>query len=76
MQERSHFLHGIRDFGFMNEMLFIVNSEMNALTRVDAYIQNMKLPWESEKGDLAAKPVGCLECWIKDIRAWVKTYNS
>ena len=38
MQERSHFLHGIRDFGFMNEMLFIVNSEMNALTRVDAYI--------------------------------------
>ena len=36
----------------------------------------MKLPWESEKGDLATKPVGCLECWIKDIRVWVKTYNS
>lgn len=49
---------------------------MNALSRVDAYLQNMKLPWESEKGDQAIRPVGCLECWEGEKRVWIKTYNS
>lgn len=54
---------------------------MNLLTRVDAYMTNMKMPWESEKGEFAMVPVGCIECWLRDetgdfVRSWTKTYNS
>lgn len=81
--EFKGFLHGVRDFSLDNEngLMFIVNSDMNVLTRVDAYMTNMKMPWESEKGEFAMVPVGCLECWIRDAsseysRTWTKTYNS
>jgi hypothetical protein len=54
---------------------------MNVLTRFDAYMTNMKMPWESEKGEFAMVPVGCVECWLRDAnqeysRTWTKTYNS
>jgi len=47
-------------------VLFIVDSEMSALGRMDAYLSNMKFPWQSERGDAVAIPVGCLECWVKN----------
>lgn len=77
------FIHGVRDFALdvMNGLLFIVSADMNVMTRIDAYMTNMKMPWESEKGEPALIPVGVLECWIRDAegdykRSWTKTYNS
>jgi hypothetical protein len=81
--EFKGFIHGVRDFALdvVNGLLFIVNSDMNVLTRVDAYMTNMKMPWESEKGEPAMIPVGCVECWIRNaegeyVRAWTKGYNA
>lgn len=59
----------------------LVNSEMSALGRMDAYLSNMKFPWQSEKGEEISIPVGCLECWVKNsdgqfYQKWTKTYNS
>jgi len=28
--------------------MFVVSAEMNVLNRVDAYVANLKLPWEEE----------------------------
>lgn len=61
--------------------MFIINSDMNVLTRLDAYMTNMKMPWEAEQGDPAVIPVGCIECWTQKEngefkKAWTKMYNS
>jgi hypothetical protein len=64
---------------------------MNVASRVDAYITNMKMPWEKEAPPTLLA-VGCLECWVKvnDTdefkyyyliyfryeRLWNKTYPS
>lgn len=81
IEEYKDFLHGIRDFVLVNDdCFFVINSEMSALTRLDAYLTNMKLPWESEKGEQISIPVGVVECWIKKDdkfeREWAKGYNS
>jgi hypothetical protein len=39
---------------------------MNVMTRFDAYMTNMKMPWESEKGEPAIVTVGCLEVWLRN----------
>ena len=44
--------------------MFVVNSDCSVITRLDAYITNMKAPWESENGEEALIPVGCVECWL------------
>lgn len=54
---------------------------MNVLTRVDAYMTNMKMPWESEGGEPALVNVGNLECWVRDeegryLKQWMKGYNA
>lgn len=51
------------------------------MTRLDAYFTNMKGPWESENGEEALIPVGCVECWLQNEtgefqRQWTKMYNS
>ena len=63
--------------------MFIINSDTNLLTRLDAYMTNMKLPWDNEQnGDGQVMiPVGCVECWVNGEngtfeRAWTKMYNS
>jgi hypothetical protein len=56
---------------------------MNVASRVDAYLTNMKMPWEKEAPPTLLA-VGCLECWVKvndesDFkyeRMWNKTYPS
>jgi hypothetical protein len=63
------------------KVLFVVNSEMSSLGRMDAYLSNMKFPWESERGEEVRMPVGSLECWVKNSEGyfsqdWTKTYNS
>lgn len=30
---------------FMIDIMFVLDSDMNVLTRVDAYLSNMKMPW-------------------------------
>jgi len=37
---------------------------MNVASRVDAYLTNMKMPWEKEAPPTLLA-VGCLECWVK-----------
>lgn len=66
--EFSGFLHGIRDFAISPEqgVLFVVNSDCSVITRLDAYFTNMKGPWESENGEEALIPVGCVECWLQN----------
>lgn len=64
-----------------NGILFTVHSDMNVLTRVDAYMTNMKLPWESERGEPTLVLVGCLECWLRNEegeykKSWSKGYNA
>jgi len=58
----------VRDFALdlVNGLLFTLHSDMNVLTRVDAYMTNMKMPWESEGGEPALVNVGNLECWVRD----------
>jgi len=54
---------------------------MNVASRVDAYLTNMKMPWEKEAPPTLLS-VGALECWIvssgdeeyKFERVWSKTY--
>jgi hypothetical protein len=54
---------------------------MNLLTRLDAYMTNMRFPWEYENGNETKIPVGCVECWVANEnnefeRLWSKVYNS
>ena len=55
---------------------------MNVLSRFDAYMTNMKMPWESEKGEPTMIPNGIAECWLRDNdngefkRSWTKGYNA
>lgn len=31
--------------------MFVITSDCSVMNRIDAYLTNMKAPWESEKGD-------------------------
>ena len=61
-------LYGVRDFVIAKEpsLLFVLNSDMSLLNRVDAYVTNMKMPWESEKGEPTTQSVGRVECYQMD----------
>ena len=83
VHEFGGFLHGVRDLAICPEqgVMFIVNSDCSVITRLDAYITNMKAPWESENGEETLIPVGCVECWLSGengefTRSWTKMYNS
>jgi|APCry1669189241_1035207.scaffolds.fasta_scaffold450782_1 hypothetical protein len=43
------FLYGVRDFELSKKegLMFILNSDMNILTRLDSYIMNIKFPWNT-----------------------------
>ena len=82
--EVSNFSQGIRDFVFNQDkgILFALISDMNVASRVDAYLTNIKFPWEKDLPDVIVS-VGVLECYIlkdkdewKFERVWVKTFNS
>ncbi|CAD8082335.1 unnamed protein product [Paramecium sonneborni] len=83
VHEFSGFLHGIRDFNLCvgQGILYVVNSDYSIFNRLDAYLQNMKGPWEKEDGKQTVMPVGCIECWTESqdgiyTRQWAKMYNS
>jgi hypothetical protein len=46
--EFTNFFHGIRDLAidYNDGYMIVVGAEMNVLSRVDAYVANMKMPWE------------------------------
>jgi hypothetical protein len=82
--ELSGFVHGVRDFYYEDKKgaMFVLSADMNAASRVDAYLTNMKLPWEKEAPPTLLS-VGALECWVQSVeddfkfeRAWSKTYPS
>ncbi|KAM3143094.1 hypothetical protein pb186bvf_004680 [Paramecium bursaria] len=83
--EIQGFIHGLRDFHFekSQNVIFILSSDMNVASRFDAYLTNMKMPWEKEAPPTLLA-VGCLECWVKANdenefkyeRVWNKTYPS
>jgi len=61
--------------------LFALISDMNVASRMDAYLTNIKFPWEKDLPDVIIS-VGVLECYIqpnkdewKFDRIWVKTFN-
>lgn len=81
--ECTIFSQGIRDFIFNQEkgILFALVSDMNVASRVDAYLTNIKFPWEKDLPDVIVS-VGILECYVlrdpvewKFERIWVKTFN-
>lgn len=55
---------------------------MSLISRVDSYINNMKLPWGNSERNLAA--VSVVECYIKREgtdqftfeKLWLKTFQS
>ncbi|CAD8199045.1 unnamed protein product [Paramecium pentaurelia] len=83
--EITGFIHGLRDFYIerSQNVIFVLSSDMNVASRVDAYLTNMKMPWEKEAPPTLLA-VGCLECWVKTNdenefkyeRMWNKTYPS
>ena len=52
----------IKNFNFIGA-LFIICGDMNIVSRVDAYLTNMKMPWEKEAPPTLLS-VGALECWV------------
>ncbi|KAM3133073.1 WD repeat and FYVE domain-containing protein 2 [Paramecium bursaria] len=75
-------LYGVRDFIIAKEpgLLFVLNSDMSLLNRVDAYVTNMKMPWESERGEPTTQSVGRVECYQMDdqsfTKLWEREYNA
>ena len=57
---------GFRDVVLVPEKkLFLsVTSDMSALSRVDSYMTNLKLPWDKKNDDEILLSVGMLEAWI------------
>lgn len=61
--------------------MFVLSGDMNVASRVDAYLTNMKMPWEKEAPPTLLS-VGALECWVRAAgddeykfeRVWSKTY--
>ena len=66
--EFKDFFHGIRDLvvDYASNYMIVVGAEMNVLSRVDAYVANMKMPWEQEVNSFSNSnhiPVGSVELW-------------
>jgi hypothetical protein len=66
--EFKDFYHGIRDLviDYTSNYMIVVGAEMNVLSRVDAYVANMKMPWEQEVNSFSNSthiPVGSIELW-------------
>lgn len=60
------FAKGVRDF-FYDEQLkvfIIITGDMNAVSRVNSYITNTKLPWEGDDIPETLIAVGSVECWV------------
>jgi len=65
LSEVSGFMHGVRDFYYEAKQgaIFVLCGDMNVASRVDAYLTNMKMPWEKEAPPTLLS-VGALECWV------------
>ncbi|EAR93569.2 PX-SNARE domain protein (macronuclear) [Tetrahymena thermophila SB210] len=65
--ELTGFVHGVRDFFYDPDqgVLFVLCGDMNVASRVDAYLTNMKMPWEKEQPQTLLS-VGTLECWLQN----------
>lgn len=62
----THSMMGYRDIILVPEkkLFFSVTSDMNALSRVDSYLTNFKMPWNKGKEDgPVVLSVGLLEAW-------------
>jgi len=82
----THSQMGFRDVILLYEkkIFFSIVSEMSAVSRIDSYLMNLNMPWDSPK----QKPllsVGLLEAWAQVKKAneqytyermWHKKYNS
>lgn len=57
----------MRDFFYEPDqgLLFTLCGDMNVASRLDAYLTNMKMPWEKEQPQTLLS-VGTLECWLQD----------
>ena len=57
---------GFRDFNYHNDQKLFITllSDMNAISRVDSYFTNFKMPWESRKKDEVIFSVGLLELYV------------
>ncbi|CAD8049374.1 unnamed protein product [Paramecium sonneborni] len=75
---------GIRDVSLSDQgVMFLLQADMSVLNRVDAYVNNMKMPWNDEETEVKTIPVGLVECYIKQEegefsykRLWTKEYNT
>ena len=57
---------GFRDFDYKSEssVFMVLLSDMNAVSRVDSYITNLKMPWDKSDKDEIFFSVGRLEMYI------------
>jgi hypothetical protein len=82
----THSMMGYRDIILVPEkkLFFSVTSDMNAISRVDSYLTNLRMPWD--KGDdQVLLSVGILEAWAESKkgreeytyeRLWSKNFKS
>ena len=49
--EFKDFIYGIRDVHISPDdgLMIVVCGDMNILTRMDAFVSNMKMPWEDDE---------------------------
>lgn len=72
---------GVRDMiaSDSQALLIVCTADMNVLTRVDAYVNNLKMPWDNNP-DSKTIPVGTVECYLKEDdefkRLWQKEFGS
>jgi hypothetical protein len=82
----THSMMGYRDILIVPEkkLFFSVTSDMNALSRVDSYLTNLKMPWDKSE-DQVLLSVGILEAWLQSKkgkddyayeRLWSKNFKS
>lgn len=57
---------GFRDFDYQGDsnVFMVLLSDMNAVSRVDSYITNLKMPWDNTEKDEIFFSVGRLELYI------------
>ncbi|CAD8170894.1 unnamed protein product [Paramecium octaurelia] len=83
LYEFKEFQLGVRDFILNTEsgLMFVLSSNCSVINRIDAYLTNMKAPWEFKKDEEAQIAVGSVECWHQTLhgeykKLWAKVYNS
>jgi hypothetical protein len=84
--QNSDVSKGVRDFFFDEQMktFLITTGDMSAISRINSYLTNTKMPWEDEDIPETLVAVGTVECWVhreqgegyRYEKVWSKIYPA